>query len=131
MDAQRIMVIDDEFEIRTLICEYLETIGYQVTIAASGTEALSLLDSDPAFCDLALVDWNLPGISGRDVIEAIRHRSPGTRIVVTTGDPPESLRSNSLPPPWSDVVLKPFGLRQLRDCIAGVLALEIENSTSP
>ena len=131
MVAPCILVIDDESEIRQLVGEYLETVGYTVHTAASGSEALSLLDSRPDPIDLAFVDWNLPGISGRDLIQAIGTRFPETRIILTTGDPPETLPTGSASLGWSDVVLKPFRLRHLRDSIAKALAPEGSLRTGP
>ena len=48
---------------------------------ASGREALSELKRRPNHYDVALVDWNLPGISGRDVILDLKERSPSTRVL--------------------------------------------------
>ena len=131
MTKTRIVVIDDELEIRSVVTEYLQAIGYDVFEAASGIEALSLFEPTEKPVDIALVDWNLPGISGRDVIKAIESRSPETVVVVTTGDSPESMNHRREAENWADVVHKPFGLRQLRDRLATALQFADIDPTGP
>lgn len=112
----RILIVDDEPDVRDVLREYLHTRGHDVTALSSGREVLDGLrdslhgdDRGIGHLDVALVDWHMPGISGRDVIEALRVSRPETEIIVSTGEISEALRGIS-----SDQILrKPFSLRAL------------------
>lgn len=78
-----ILVVDDEHNIRLTLAALLSRAGYTVTTAASGEEALAMFDRQPF--DLMLVDLQMPGINGIQVVEAIRRRSLDTIVIVLTG----------------------------------------------
>ena len=78
-----ILVVDDEDQIRRLICETLERAGYQVTEARDGKEALSLYRLAPA--DLVIMDILMPDQDGLETTVALRRESPHVKIIVITG----------------------------------------------
>ena len=81
----RILVVEDSGDVRDLIVTLLLRAGYRVLAAADGEAALRLLDSAEGV-DLLLTDAVLPGgLSGRDLADAVRHRSPETRILFMSG----------------------------------------------
>jgi DNA-binding response OmpR family regulator len=79
----RIMVVDDEAVARISLAEILRLEGYQVATAASGEEALSLLNKSGPF-DLMVLDLKMPGMDGLEVTEAVHKQSPGTVIILLT-----------------------------------------------
>ena len=79
----RILVIDDEDVIRGLVTEILETAGHEITSAQSAENALALLE-DNEF-DLVVSDVIMPGLSGIDLLEAIRARRASLPVVLMTG----------------------------------------------
>ncbi len=79
----RVLVIDDEGGIRALFSDFLEVLGHQADVAASGEEGLDLFD--PCRHDLVLTDLLMPGMSGLEVADTIRARCPATPIVVISG----------------------------------------------
>jgi DNA-binding response OmpR family regulator len=82
-DLMRALVVDDEERIRFFLSETLQRSGHVVTTAASGEEALEVLQ-DNAF-DLILLDLMLGGrIDGQRVLEAVRWRWPGTIVIILT-----------------------------------------------
>ena len=85
MSTWRVLIVDDEAEIRDVLSEYLEGRGHHVDTVASGRDAIQALETTPVPYDIALVDWTMPGISGRDVLAEIARRSPMTRLLVATG----------------------------------------------
>src|ERR671918_1111805 len=105
----RILVVDDEPVVRGLVAELLHGAGHEVVIAASGEEALALLDG----VDLLVCDVGLPGVSGEPVVEAARTRRRGLPAVLMTGAPAES-RPGAL--------AKPFAPPDLLDAVAAALA---------
>ena len=81
--AARIMVVDDEAVARISLAEVLRLEGYHVSTAASGEEALSLLDKDGPF-DLIVLDLKMPGMDGLEVTDAVQSRAPGTVVILLT-----------------------------------------------
>ena len=69
--------------------------------------------------DVAIVDWTMPGISGRDVVQAIQKSSPTTRIIVATGQ--MDISGAGLNPQEIAVLRKPFTLRSLAGTLSGVM----------
>ena len=78
-----VMVVDDEAVARVSLAEILRLEGYQVATAASGEEALSLLNKSGPF-DLMVLDLKMPGMDGLEVTEMVRVQSPGTVIILLT-----------------------------------------------
>ncbi len=120
MASWRILVVDDEPEIQEVVTEFLEGLGHHVDAFASGRQAIERLAGELSPYDIALVDWTMPGISGRDVINEIQRRSPHTAIIVATGrmdlTPPPGLNLLEVP-----VLKKPFQLRKLSEALDRVM----------
>jgi two-component system response regulator PilR (NtrC family) len=78
----RILIVDDEEVLRDVLDAVLRREGFDVVLAASGEEALNLLDGEDV--DLAILDIMLPGISGIDTLRAIRISNPNLPVIVIT-----------------------------------------------
>lgn len=78
----RIMVVDDEKNIRTLFQVELEEMGHEVKTAASGEEAVREFDSDGI--DLFVVDIRMPDMTGLELMERIREKDSQVPIIVCT-----------------------------------------------
>src|SRR5213083_1181547 len=78
----RVMIVDDEEVLRDVLEVVLRREGFDVVLAASGEEALNLLDTEDV--DLIILDVMLPGISGIDTLRAIRIANPNLPVVVIT-----------------------------------------------
>lgn len=112
MGTWKVLIIDDEEEIREVVAEFIETVGHSVTAVGSGREAMDLLDRRPERYDIALVDWQMPGISGRDVILELGRRNATAAVLIITGHLSESL-GRSTPHVRTDIIHKPFSLVEL------------------
>ena len=73
MAAPRVLVVEDEDSLATLLQYNLDKEGYQVSIAGDGEEALVQIDE--AMPDLILLDWMLPKVSGIEVCRRLRARA--------------------------------------------------------
>ena len=82
--AASLLLVDDEEDLLEVLQEYLTAQGCRVVTARTGREAVERLGTSTPF-DVALVDWSLPDIGGREVVQAIRERHPDCRVIVTTG----------------------------------------------
>jgi len=79
----QVLVVDDEQNIRLTLSALLSRAGHGVTVAATGEEAVALFEHQPF--DLMLVDLQMPGINGIQVVEALRQRNLDTVVIVLTG----------------------------------------------
>jgi two-component system alkaline phosphatase synthesis response regulator PhoP len=81
--AETVLVVDDEQSVYIPLEGVLSREGYRTLVAADGTAALEILGEHSV--DLALVDLNMPGLSGLELIQIIHERWPRTVIVILTG----------------------------------------------
>ena len=79
----RILIVDDEEVLRDVLDAVLRREGFEVAMAASGEEALSILDEDDNI-DLVILDIMLPGISGIDTLRSIRVSNPSLPVIIIT-----------------------------------------------
>lgn len=118
VERYRILVVDDEPELRHMIGRYLRAEGFDVDEAAEGTTALSLLRASTV--DLVLLDVGLPGIDGFEVLRTIRSRSD-VAVIMLTARTEEVDRIVGLTVGADDYVTKPFSPRELVARIRAVL----------
>lgn len=78
----RVLVVDDELNIRTALAKILEKAGYEVTAAESGDRALGLLH-EAAF-DLAITDLKMVGADGMEVLRVVKQRQPDAEVILLT-----------------------------------------------
>ena len=110
MSAGRILVVDDDPQIRRAMKATLTARGYQVSDARTGEEALDKLRSE-AF-DLVLLDMNMPGIGGMETCRLIRSSSD-IAIVMLTVNNTEKDKVEALDAGADDYVTKPYSTPEL------------------
>ncbi|MGW3938523.1 response regulator [Streptomyces sp. NBC_00024] len=115
---QRVLVVDDEPHIRTVLRGYLEADGFRVTEAADGEAALAAVRGDPP--DLVLLDVMLPGIDGLEVLRRLRGFSD-TYVVLVTAKTEEVDKLVGLGVGADDYVTKPFSPREVTARVKAVL----------
>jgi CheY-like chemotaxis protein len=79
----RILIVDDEEDVRIALKQVLERAGYEVTVAASGNEGLEVMKQEGA--DLVITDVIMPGVDGIATAKQIREKYRDTRIIVISG----------------------------------------------
>lgn len=104
-----ILIVEDESAIHEVVSAYLERDGYSVTVAESGTEALSLFKRG---FDLVILDLMLPDSTGEDICKTIREHSD-VPIIMLTAKSSEEDRVRGLGLGADDYVVKPFSPREL------------------
>lgn len=112
-----ILVIEDERAIAMILKEVLEDEGYEVTTASNGIGGLEKLHSIEGI-NVVLLDLNMPGMGGREVIEVMRSEDnlKGLPVILITG----TVYSKSDFPPagtYQEVIAKPFEFSELLDKI--------------
>jgi two-component system phosphate regulon response regulator PhoB len=119
--SHHVLVVDDEPDITALVAYHLAKAGYQVSTAANGPEALRLAEEQAP--DLVVLDLMLPGLSGYEVLEALRRR-PQTQdvgVIVLTARREESDRIRGLSLGADDYLMKPFAPQELVLRVGAVL----------
>ncbi|WP_309092288.1 phosphate regulon transcriptional regulator PhoB [Phenylobacterium sp.] len=117
----RILVVEDEDSLATLLQYNLEKEGYEVARAGDGEEAL--LQVQERLPDLLVLDWMLPKVSGIEVCRRLRQRpeSRNVPIIMLTARGEESDRIRGLDTGADDYVVKPFAMSELAARVRAVL----------
>ena len=105
--TDRILVVDDEVSIRTLLTRILGSEGYEVLSAATGREGLEIAFKGRP--DLIILDLNLPDLYGEDICKSIRQNSAieSTPVLILTGKSAEGLPARCLNGGADDYIAKP------------------------
>ena len=116
--AAAVLVVDDDEWVRAVTARSLRRAGYGVLEAADATSALNLLGDVAGRCvRVVLADIGMPGMSGRALATTLADRWPSVRVVLMTGNPPESAPQAKGAP--LALLLKPFSRLELLAAIAG------------
>lgn len=114
-----ILVIEDDAAIRRGVVDALRFAGYDVLQAGNGRDGLELARERP--CSLLLLDLMLPGMSGLEVLEAVRQMLPTLPVIVVTARGEEDDRVAGLRLGADDYVVKPFSVKELLARVEAVL----------
>jgi putative nucleotidyltransferase with HDIG domain len=129
MPADRILIVDDEEPIRDFVSTMLKAANFVCTQAASGRQALALLDSGEEF-ELMLSDLMMPGMDGIALLDAAKERFPDMPVVMVTAVTDVSVALGAIRNGAYDYLLKPFEREQLLATVRRALEnrrLKLEN----
>jgi len=120
-----ILVVDDDTEMRALLLDVLRTEGYEVAEAKDGTEAVLALRTREF--DVILMDKNMPGPSGLDLLPGFRRVCPRSQIIMMTayGDVPsfmEAVEKGAV-----EYLFKPFRMEEMMAAIAKAIGQDAES----
>src|SRR6201997_5452960 len=107
----RLLVVDDDPDVRDSLRRALGYAGYAVTTAGNGAEALAAVAQAPV--DLIILDVLMPMLNGLDMGRALRGRGDGTPVLVLTARDAIDDRVAGLEAGADDYLVKPFALREL------------------
>jgi two-component system, OmpR family, phosphate regulon sensor histidine kinase PhoR len=114
--SPNILVVDDEPRIREACRLVLQESGYQVTLAADGTEGLRLIEAD--HFDIILLDLMMPTLSGFDVLSKVKNLHPDTIVIIITGYATLDHSVEAMKKGAFDFIPKPFTPDHLRVVVA-------------
>ena len=110
-----LLVVDDDPTILGVLTEFLSSLGHSVVAAGSGREAIEAMREHSI--EVALVDWQMAGSTGRDVVDFARRECPGIKVLVSTGHDSEKV-SDSMAGRYAVAVMrKPFSLNELASIV--------------
>lgn len=123
----RVVVADDDRDIRELVVAKLELAGHEVFAAQNGTEALAKLREDGA--DLAVLDISMPGLSGVELCKILRSESAtaGLPIILLTARAQEHDEEQGVIAGANEYIVKPFSPRALLNRVDALLESSIEH----
>lgn len=115
----RILIVDDQQDMLSLMCRYLSAHGFEVDAAYSSIEARHCLEHSEY--DAVVSDFNMPGESGLDLLDHVSSRYPGLPFIMMTGSSMSMLEDQAMKMGSSRYVTKPFRLKDLVRTIEEVL----------
>jgi len=118
MPGARILIVEDEPQLRGLLRLYLERDGHHVTEAGDGSDALEIFRRDGA--DLVILDLMLPGLQGEAVLDALRETSD-VPILITSAKRSDGERIAGLRQGADDYLAKPFNPHEVTARVAAIL----------
>ncbi len=113
MSTATILVVDDEESVRSVIARTLEGAGFAVLQAEHGEAALRVIRDFAGVLVLAVVDMNMPVMTGSEFAREFRPMHPGVPVLFITGREPIM--------PGARILLKPFGPDELLETVAQVM----------
>ena len=106
-----ILVVDDDINYRTILCDYLKSEGYDATSAGSAEEAINKLEKD--FFNIIISDLKLPGKSGIDLLNTVKSRSKDAEMIILTAFGSVDSAVAALKMGACDYLVKPLSLEEL------------------
>ena len=116
MRPGKILVVDDDPDVRMATRDFLSSKGYEVVVAEGGREALTLLDASPP--DVVLLDVAMPDLDGMETLKRIVATHPTMPVIMVTANADIEITSKVLQLGAADYVPKPFDLDYLDQAIS-------------
>jgi len=118
---ETILVVEDEYLVRELVCDTLQNSGYKIIEASNGKEALELYESNNNRIDLVLTDVIMPEMSGRKLVETLVEQYPDLKSLYMSGYTDDAIIRHGVLEPGMNYIQKPFSPRALLEKINEVL----------
>jgi DNA-binding NtrC family response regulator len=117
----KILICDDEDEIRGVLSEFLKGRGYTLSLARNGREALELFERNPSI-QIVLLDLNMPVMGGMDVLSHFMSRAPRPSVIMMTAVADREVARQALKIGAFDYILKPFDFAVITSSIEACLS---------
>jgi two-component system chemotaxis response regulator CheY len=121
----RVLIVDDEAQVRKPICISLTRAGYEVVEAENGEQAIVNMNAadNPLMVDTILCDIRMPKINGMEAIAYFRSQYPGVPVIVLTGYPDVDMAVSLMKQGVHDYLVKPVS----KDDLLGVISKTVES----
>jgi two-component system, NtrC family, response regulator AtoC len=116
MRPGKILVVDDDPEVRMATRDFLSSKGYEVALAEGGREALRMIDASPP--DVVLLDVAMPDMDGMEALKRMVAMHPAMPVIMVTANADIEITSKVLQLGAADYVPKPFDLDYLDQAIS-------------
>lgn len=118
----KILVVDDSKAMRMIVIRTLRQAGFghhTLEEAANGVEALKAIEAVPP--DLVLSDWNMPDMSGIELLRALRGRGSTIKFGFVTSEGSEEMRTRAIESGASFLIAKPFTVESFQKVLSNVI----------
>lgn len=116
----RILIIEDDEEMRSLLEDYLEEESFETKSVGNGSEAFRILVRE--IFDVVITDIRMPGLTGLDIIPGVRKLQPDTSIIVITAFGSEEVHQKAIQRGADSYLEKPLRFQELRRMIHELLS---------
>jgi len=123
VEEKRILIVDDEKNIRLTLSQALGTLGMETDTAANGEEALAKLEQTDF--GLMLLDFKMPGMDGMEVLGKVRELRPDIKVIIITAFGTIESAVEAMKLGAVDFIQKPFAPAEIRDLVAKVFDREM------
>jgi two-component system response regulator AtoC len=125
-DPVTVLVVEDDAEMRALLKAFLQHEGYRVIEAARGDRARLLIEFERL--DAAIVDKEIPGLNGLELLSALRHRRPEVPVILITAFGGPAVAEEALRRGARYYVEKPFRVTKILEAVDGLIKRPDERS---
>lgn len=116
----RVLVVDDERHLREVLRAMVEYLGYEASTAASGELAIAAMATVQPH--VVLLDLQMPGMSGLEVLAHLHQHHPAIPVILVTGSMTAEIEHQARARGAFSIVGKPFDLDALRDVVAAAIS---------
>ena len=106
--SEHILFVDDEEEITQVGKDFLEALGYTVTVTTNSLKALETFSGNPDWFDIVITDQMMPNMTGLDLARELKNIKPGVPVIITTGYSEEIAEDNLRKKEIDGFVMKPY-----------------------
>lgn len=117
----KVLVIDDNADVRTMLMDLLEALDYEVTEAENAVDGIRAIQEGAP--KIVLLDINMPGLSGAEALPTILALAPRTAVIMISGNSDEELAKRTLAHGAFDYLVKPVSYDYLARSVGAALAL--------
>lgn len=115
MERCKVMVVDDQLWVRTMLVEALTSSGYLTFGAANGRDALQMVDQEKP--DIALIDMTIPGIDGFTLLAHLKKEKPDMAAIFMSGNSDTEYVNRARREGASGFLVKPFDIEELKSLL--------------
>ncbi|MFA6220778.1 MAG: PAS domain S-box protein [Desulfomonilaceae bacterium] len=119
--GETILLIDDESNLLELTSRFLKRANYKLITASNARNALELYEKHREEIRLIVLDLIMPGMSGKQCLEALRNMNPNVKVIIASGQPEEAIAEDLKQAGTSNFIKKPFDMARLLDQIRKIL----------
>ena len=118
-----LLLVEDQRDLRDLEERFLKAVGYSVIALGHSEDALQLAKDPDLKVELLVTDYNLPGVSGRELALALKRQYPQLRVLLCSGHALEELGDFEVFQGWAEYLGKPFEFNAMLSALKRLQAL--------
>jgi len=119
--TDKVLLVDDEEIVVGVGKQMLEKLGYSVTVARSGQEAVEIYKSSQESVDLVLLDMIMPGMEAGDTYDSLKAINPAIKVLLSSGYSLDQKAKAIIDRGCNGFIQKPFNMKILEEKIRGIL----------